>query len=100
MTPQNQPEPQSDELEKLITDYAYEIYITKDLPNDEQDKEQLRLLGIYKAAFEAWGTKQQINILEGLPKQPHSVHATKTYTCVSTQAINHVVVELQRGKND
>lgn len=47
-----------DKLDKLISDHAYEVYLTKDLPAEEQDKEQLRLHGIYKQAIEAYIAEQ------------------------------------------
>lgn len=47
------------ELKDKLADYAYEVYISKDMPADEQDKEQKRLLDIYTkfllADRKAWG---------------------------------------------
>lgn len=47
-----------DELEKLLADYAYEVYITNDLEDAEQDKEQRRLLDIYKQRLQAYVDKK------------------------------------------
>lgn len=40
-----------EKLDKLIDGHAYEVYITKDLPDAKCDKEQLRLRKIYRAEF-------------------------------------------------
>ena len=40
-----------EKLDKLISNHAYEVYLTHDLPAEEQDKEQLRLHNLYKQEF-------------------------------------------------
>ena len=46
---------QKGELEKLIANFAYELYNAhEDLEGEKFDKEELRLKTIYQKSFEAW----------------------------------------------
>ena len=61
------------EIDKFISDHAYEVYITKDLPNKEQDKEQLRLHKIYTKELLALLDKSVEEVIgEDEPEHPFS----------------------------
>lgn len=56
-------------IDRFISDHAYDVYKSKDLPDKEQDEEQLRLHKIYTEELEALIKQEKLGLLERLEKK-------------------------------